>query len=39
MNATKNDGTEEKVCEECGTDMHLRQSWTGQTYSMCPECN
>jgi predicted nucleic acid-binding Zn ribbon protein len=30
---------EEQTCEECGADMHLRQSWTGQSYAMCPECN
>jgi uncharacterized membrane protein YvbJ len=37
---TENHTTEdEQFCEECGTKMHTRQSWTGQTYHMCPECN
>jgi ssDNA-binding Zn-finger/Zn-ribbon topoisomerase 1 len=39
METTESDRTGDETCEECGTRMHLRQSWTGQTYSMCPECN
>ncbi|MFT4945199.1 MAG: putative nucleic acid-binding Zn ribbon protein [Halovenus sp.] len=39
MHAAEDSKSDEKVCEECGATMHLRQSWTGQTYSMCPECN
>jgi ssDNA-binding Zn-finger/Zn-ribbon topoisomerase 1 len=39
MRTDERDETDTEVCEECGTDMHVRQSWTGQTYSMCPECN
>jgi ssDNA-binding Zn-finger/Zn-ribbon topoisomerase 1 len=30
---------DEQLCEQCGTEMHVRQSWTGRTYHMCPECN
>jgi predicted nucleic acid-binding Zn ribbon protein len=39
MHTDERNETDTEVCEECGTDMHVRQSWTGQTYSMCPECN
>ncbi len=28
-----------QVCEECDSEMDLRQSWTGNPYYICPECN
>jgi hypothetical protein len=36
---TDNSSEDAQLCEECETEMHLRQSWTGQTYYMCPDCN
>jgi predicted nucleic acid-binding Zn ribbon protein len=29
----------DEVCEDCGSELHLRQSWTGQAYTLCPNCN
>jgi len=39
MHAAEDGKTDQEVCEGCGASVYLRQSWTGQTCSMCPECN
>jgi predicted nucleic acid-binding Zn ribbon protein len=26
-------------CTDCGAEVLVRQSWTGQPYTLCPNCN